>query len=129
MKIEELKSLEDACKVLCLDAEKVMPDFSMFPERDRAAMTAHAALVIITRAANKIDNNGKEWEPDWDNGKWDKYYNWFWMNGGSSGFRFRVCDDWYSDSNVGSRLCFKSKEVAEYVANQFSALYKDYFVM
>jgi hypothetical protein len=127
--LKQLKTFGDACKVEGLDATKVIPDFAFYPEQDRKAMIAHAKLVIIVRAANRLANKGKEWKPDWDNGKWDKYYAWFWMDGGSSGFRFDDCASWDSDSDVGSRLCFISKAACEHVANQFIDLYRDYFVM
>jgi hypothetical protein len=129
MKITKLKTFEDACEVLSLNATEVIPSFAGYPLRDRKAIIAHAKLVIIVRAANRIANGGKDWEPNWDNGKWDKYHVWFWMNGGSSGFQCHVCDHWSSDSGVGSRLCFISREVSEHVGNQFIELYKDYFVL
>ena len=128
MKLEDLKTFEDACKVERLDPKKVVPDFSAFPKKDQKAMIAHAKLVIIVRAANRIANNGKQWKPDWNNEKWDKYYPWFYM-GGSSGFRFDDYGLWVTSSNVGSLLCFISREVAEHVGRQFTLLYKDYFVM
>jgi len=128
MKLEDLKTFEDACQVERLDPKKVIPDFKAYPVKDRKAMIAHAKLVIIAKAANKLANNGKAWKPDWNNGQWDKYHNWFEM-GGSSGFRFDVCVSWRSDSDVGSRLCFISREAGEHVARQFVKLYKDYFVM
>jgi hypothetical protein len=126
-KLNQLKTFDDSCKVLGLDANTVIPDFSSFPATDHAAMIAHAKLVIIARAANKLANDGQEWKPDWNDDNW-KYYPWFEM-GGSSGFRFYVCDRWYSNSTVGSRLCFISREVAEYIGKQFTDLYKDYFTM
>ena len=129
MELKELKTFEDACKVESLDAKKVIPDFSGYPKKDQKAMIAHAKLLIIVRAANRIANKGKQWKPDWNNGQWDKYHVWFWMNGVSSGFRFDVCDDWRSASFVGSRLCFISREAGEYVAKQFIKLYKDYFLI
>lgn len=129
MKLTDLKTFEDACKVEGLDAEKVLPDFSAYPEQDQKAMIAHAKLVIIACAANRIANKGKEYKPDWDNGKYDKYHNYFWMDGGSSGFRSDDCADWASLSCVGSRLCFISSKAAEHVAKQFIDLYRDYFVM
>ena len=130
MKLQDLKTFEGACKVLSLDPKKVVPAFTGFPTKDQKAMIAHAKLVIVARAANRIGNNGKDWKPDWNNGKWDKWHNWFWMNKeGSSGFRFNVYDAWSSYSDVGSRLCFCSREVAEHVAKTFIKLYKDYFVM
>jgi hypothetical protein len=127
-KLEQLKTFEDACAVLGLDPEQVIPDFSRYPERDRNAMVAHAKLVIITRAANKLTNSGEEWEPNWNNLKWDKYFPWFEM-GGSSGFRFNGYDGWGSYSSVGSRLCFITRHTAEYVGKQFVDLYRDYFVI
>ena len=127
-KLEQLKSFEDACTVLGLDSEKVIPDFSCYPEKDQGAMIAHAKLVIVAGAANLLENEGKEWKPDWNNGDWDKFYHWFEM-GGSSGFRFDGYDHWDSLSAVGSRLCFISPKAAEYIGQQFIDLYRDYFVI
>ncbi|GHM98818.1 hypothetical protein WSM22_03080 [Cytophagales bacterium WSM2-2] len=125
----EIKTFEDACKVERLNPKKVIPDFKVYPVNDRKAMIAHAKLVIIARALNRLANNGKTWKPDWNNEQWDKYYPWFWMNGGSSGFRFDDCDYWTSLSDVGSRLCFISREVATHAGNQFLNLYKAYFTL
>jgi len=124
----EIKTFEDACKIQGIDPKKVLPDFSNYPEGDREALLAHAKLVIIVRASNKLANEGKEWTPDWNN--WDerKYEPWFALDEkGSSAFRFHDYDRWNSNSDVGSRLCFISNEVCEYVANQFIDLYESYF--
>jgi hypothetical protein len=129
MELKQLKTFEDACKVEGLNSKKAIPDFSGFPKKDQKAMIAHAKLIIIVRAANRIVNKGKQWKPDWNNGLWDKWYAWFWMDGGSSGFRLSDCGVWRSGSGVGSRLCFISRETGEHVAKQFFKLYKDYFVM
>jgi len=67
--LDQLKTFSDASKLLKLDPKKVIPDFKNFPTRDRKAMVAHAKLVVIARAANKIGNGGKEWKPDWSNPK------------------------------------------------------------
>jgi hypothetical protein len=125
----DLKTFDDACAVEKLNPKKVIPDFKAYPVKDRKAMIAHAKLVIIARALNRLANNGKQWKPNWKNGLWDKYYPWFWMNGGSSGFRSYGCDSWDSISSVGSRLCYISREVGEYAGKQFVKLYKEYFVM
>lgn len=125
----DIKTFEDACAVEKLSPKKVIPDFKGYPAKDVKAMQAHAKLVIIARALNRLANNGKTWKPDWNNGQWDKYYPWFWMKGGSSGFRFGGCDIWDASSYVGSRLCYISREVGEYAGQQFLKLYKDYFVV
>jgi hypothetical protein len=119
----DIKTFEDACKVLNLDATTIIPDFSFFPESDRQAMIDHAKLVIIAKAING------DWVPDWNN--WDqyKYYPWFKMGSPSGGgFSYDDCDGWYTCSTVGSRLCFETREQAKYVGKQFEDLYKSYFV-
>jgi hypothetical protein len=128
MRLSQLKTFEGACKLLKLDSKKVIPTFRDYPAPDRKAMIAHAKLVIITKAANQIASKRRDWTPDWNNGQWDKWYPWFEM-GGSSGFRFSGSGDLCSDSRVGSRLCFFSKEAAEHVGKTFEELYKEYFVM
>lgn len=122
----DLKTFEDACLVEKLDPKKVIPDFKLYPIKDRKAMIAHAKLVIICSALNRLANKGRKWKPNWNNGKWDKYYPWYWMNGGSGGFRYGGYGDWRSYSSVGSRLCYLSSEVAEYAGKQFIKLYKEY---
>jgi hypothetical protein len=121
----KIKTFEDACIALdLLQPELVIPDFLSFPSTDRLAMIAHAKLIIIAKALNE------GWVPDWSN--WDeyKYYPWFDMQPSSgSGFAYGDYDFWSTYSSVGSRLCFKSSELAEYAGKQFEGLYKDYFVI
>ena len=68
----------------------------------------------------------EDWTPDWDNSNEYKYYPWFKM--GSSGFRFGDCDGWDAVSGVGSRLCFKSRKLAEYAGEQFEDVYKQFMI-
>jgi hypothetical protein len=119
----EIKTFEDACKVLNLDATTIIPDFSFFPESDKEAMIAHSKLVIIAKAING------DWVPNWND--WDqyKYYPWFEMGSPSGGgFSYYDDDAWLTYSYVGSRLCFETREMAKYVGKQFEDLYKAYFV-
>jgi hypothetical protein len=124
---ENLKTFEDACKVLGIEPS-VVPTFELYPDQDRKAMQAHAKLVLIARAANQLANDNKPWQPDWNDYDQYKYYPWFEM-GGSSGFQYGDYDGWYSYSNVGSRLCFINYDTANYVGNQFIELYKEYFLI
>ncbi len=89
-------------------------------------MIAHAKLVIIVEAANMIANDGAPWVVDFGDSNQIKYEAWFYKARGSSGFRFDDYDSWGSGSTVGSRLCFLSREVAEYVAETFEELYNEY---
>lgn len=119
---QKIKSFEDACKALKLDPKKVLPDVSAFPKEHQQALIAHAKLVIIAQALN-----GK-WKPNWkDSNQW-KYYPWFDMSSGS-GLSYYVYDHLISYSSCGSRLCYKTSELAKYAGTQFIDLYKEYFVI
>ena len=119
----DIKTFEDACKVLNLDATTIIPDFSFFPESEKEAMIAHCKLVIIAKAING------DWVPDWNDWGQYKYYPWFKMGSPSGGgFSYDVCDGWAAYSAVGSRLCFETREMAKYAGKQFEDLYKAYFV-
>ncbi len=121
---EKIKTFEDACKALNLNPETVLPDFSVFPEIHQTALIAHAKLIIITQALNENKY------PNWSDSDEYKYYPWFDMRkSASGGFSYDVCVIWGTTSNVGSRLCFKSRELAEYAGTQFKDLYEDYFVI
>ena len=83
---------------------------------------AFRSLVLIAQTLNE------GWKPNWKNSSEYKYYPWFEMNG-SSGFRFDGFGRWHSDSYVGSRLCFKSRELAEYAGQQFTEVYRIFMII
>jgi hypothetical protein len=68
------------------------------------------------------------WTPDWNDANQLKYFAWFYM-GGSSGFRYDGYVHWGSSSDVGSRLCFKSSELAKYAGEQFTDVYKSFMTI
>ncbi len=85
---------------------------------------AYIQLKMIVSALNE------GWTPNWENGKWDKYYPWFEMGSASGvGFSYYDCAIWNSHSTVGSRLCFKSAELAKYAGNQFLEIYKIFMIL
>ena len=91
-----------------------------------ADLTADEKAYRFLKMLAECLNEG--WQPDWNNDDQYKYYPWFYM-GGSSGFR---CDDyasWRSLSRVGSRLCFKSAELARYAGEQFLNQYKKFMTI
>ncbi len=123
---DKVKSFEDACSVLGIEPK--VPDFSFLPEPEAKAHLAHFKLIIIAKALNE------GWVPDWSNGKWDKWFVWFRFNndsGSSSASRFSFfgSDRRASGSVCGSRLCFKSRELAEYAAKQFIDIYQKTFII
>ena len=120
---DKVKSFEDACKVL--DITPSVPVVTGIPEKYQKPLIANYQLMVIAEALNE------GWTPDWSNGEWDKWYPWFNMNDSSSAgrFSFYAAATQYSYSNVGSRLCFKSEELADYAGTQFLELYRELFVI
>ena len=66
MNYKEIKSYEDACKVLGVQpiSENAV---AAFPKEDRKSMLAYHKLTIIARAING------GWKPDWKNQNQNKY--------------------------------------------------------
>lgn len=108
---DRVKTFEDACEVLGIDSEDVFYSDESDDEK------AYKKLKVIARALNE------GWTPNWNDSNQRKWYPWFYMNGSG----FRLFGVYYVDdfSGVGSRLVFKSEELGQYAADQFSGLYSD----
>lgn len=121
----QIKTFEDACKALNLDANNIIPDFSAYPEKHRAAMVAESKLVMVAQALNA------GWEPDWQDEDEYKYTPWFDFDDENEEARFSYHDysRWFQYSSVGSRLCYKSSEIARYAGTQFIDLYREVYVI
>lgn len=117
---ERVKTFEDACKVLGIQQSELTVSGEL--ENDFKSLSAYAKLIIISRALNE------GWVPKWEDDNEYKYYPWFDLSSGS-GLRFNDYDHQDSTSAVGSRLCFKSRELAEYAGNQFLSIYTDFFII
>lgn len=122
----DIKTFEDACNAL--NIQPSVPDFTMVPEKHQKAMLAHYKLVIIVEAVNE------GWTPDWSNdGEW-KYELWPDIIEDKSkpsgfGLAYHGYVSWHANARVGSRLCFKSREVAKYTFETFKDLYEDYLLI
>ena len=110
---ERIKTFDDVIRELGDDPEEFKNAISIMEEPDEIA---YVKLKLIAKALNE------GWQPDWSNGEWDKWYPWFDMDNSSSAGRD-------SASVVGSRLCFKSEELADYAGTQFLDIYKDFFTV
>jgi hypothetical protein len=127
MATARIKTYEQACKKLGINP-KALPGVSKLPVKDRKAIIAHYKLVKIAQALNG------EWKPNWNDNSEGKYYPWFEVKADAkrpSGFGFSGadCGSWRTCTAVGSRLCFKSSELAVYAGKQFAKLYQEYFLM
>ena len=124
----EVTSFEHACQLRNYDPGKILPDVSLFPELHREAVTSFAKLVIIAEATNE----GHQF--NWNDDEEYKWFPWFDMEESKqnpSGFRFLVAyfDSTHSRTAGGSRLCFRTREAAQYVGKTFIDLYRDIMVI
>ena len=62
---------------------------------------------------------------DWDNSDENKYYPYFIMSPSSFAFRGSYYGSACACAGRGSRLCYKTRELAEYSAKQFIDIWKD----
>lgn len=123
--MELIKTWPDACKATGEHPVKSLP-YPKPVNDEQEAINAFAMLSIIRRALNGT------WEADWNNSSQPKYYPWMRINlSNPSGSRLSYGDyaNVSSGTAVGSRLCFPSKEVAEYAGKQFAAVYEKMFLI
>ena len=129
---DRIKTYEDACEVLGIDSEN-KPNVSDCENEDIKSILAYHKLIIICRALNE------GWKPNWTNSNEYKYYPWFQFktgvlfggaayNGANAGFVFSGANyaASYANAYFGSRLCFKTSELAKYAGVQFCEIWNDY---
>lgn len=108
----DIKTFEDALELTEGDLTGIRND-------ENPDVIAYKKLKIIVAAINQ------GWVPNWNNTDQKKWFPWFNL---SSGFGFSRTYYGYdcTFTYVGSRLCFESREKAEYTGTQFQELYKDF---
>ena len=122
--IDRVKTFEDA---LALADEKTREEFLRSLEGyNTKDEIAYKKLKLIT----KVVNEG--WVADYKNFNQIKYYLWSGnlYAGASAGVLCAACSSASGCTYVavGSRLNFKSREIAEYVGNQFLDLWNEYLL-
>lgn len=118
--IERVKSFDDVLLELSISSQ-------VFDEKVRELEPDEKAYIQVKHIVKAL-NEG--WEPNWEDSNQYKYYPWFEMGSPSgSGFSYGDFVCWFAASYAGSRLCFKSRELAVYAGKQFEQLYKEYFVL
>lgn len=116
---DRVKSFEDACKVLSLDPNMSLPFDAATKDDYEKGVNAFAKLSIICKALNE------GWKPDWTDDDQLKYYPWFRFIPGS-GFSYDDYDYVRTLTRVGSRLCFKTDDLATYAGKQFLDIYNEF---
>jgi hypothetical protein len=121
---ERVQSYEDACKVLSIEPENETVLTKLGFTKDEIA---YRKIKTIAQALNE------GWEPNWSDSNEYKYYNWFYKktNGAAAGFASALTHYAASSANtaIGSRLCFKSRDLATYAGQKFTSLYNDFLLI
>lgn len=117
--MSKIKTFAEACKVIGMDPN----DFELPADADAVekSINAYRKLVkVIVPALNE------GWVADFADSSQRKYYPWFYNYRAGSGFSGTYYDDSRTFTCVGSRLCFKSADLATYAATQFIDIYNEY---
>lgn len=141
--MERVKTFKDACNELGIEHDKWVQD-----KKDlglEADVIAYLKLRIIAAALNE------GWKPQFTTDEY-RYFPWFYLytqseidemseeeksrvvcrsNNFANAFGGVACANTYSDSSytytfIGSRLAFKTRELAEYAGRQFVEIWADY---
>ena len=108
--IVRIKTFEDAMKET---GRPEVPDFSNLPEDLRDYFKAQYKIIVVVEALNE------GWKADWEDDDEPKYYPYFYMSSGVFVFYDTYYYFSYASAGDGSRLCFKTRELARYAGEQF----------
>jgi len=115
--IDGIKEAEEVLKNCSSHKKKIKSDFKR--EKDWYAYQ----LETIIKAANYLDNNKKEWKPEFNG----RDYNYIpWMEKKSSGWFPHFVYYCYSSSCCPSWLYYKKEETARLFCKKHQSLYNQY---
>ena len=125
--MKQIKTFEDACKKLGIDPTN-LPEVSNLTADLQQAVIDHYKMMIVSQALND------GWKPDWNDHNQRKWNPWFTVkasskNPGGSGLVCSNALNWITGTGVGSRLCFRDAETAEYAGRQFKKLYEGFWLI
>ena len=117
---DRVKSYEDAC---ALTGENPVNEKKML----ELGFTEDELHFRIIKTITKALNEG--WVPDWADSDQQKWFPWFDLSSGGFVFYDTTYGCSITRAGYASRLCFKSKELAEYAGKQFTELYKGFILI
>lgn len=123
-----VKTFNDATKICKPTKDQLTLSKYNGEDKDMNAVKAFLQLTIIAKALNE------SWKPNWNDSNEAKHYPYFDMRSSSSapagvgfsGTNYRYSHDF---TGVGSRLCFKTRALAEYAGKQFLEIYREYMAL
>ena len=115
---KRVKTYADACAVLGI-------------EPMNETVLAKLGFTKDEIAYRKLKTIAEGWRPDWANSNEYKYWPWFVYNPAAAGFSCAITPYAASSATAhfGSRLCYKTRELATYAGRQFEGLYNDFLLI
>ena len=122
---DRVKTLEDALEIAGEEASVEIRIIISYngKDKDLIAASLFAKLTLIVRVLNE------GWVPDWRNSNQYKYYPYFKAKEAGFGFSDASYAYWDTLTFVGSRLCFKTSELAMYAGKQFETIYNEFLTL
>jgi hypothetical protein len=119
---KSVKTYADACAIIGIEPieDEVLVKLSFTKDE-----IAYRKLKTIVEALNE------GWQPDWTNSNQNKYWPWFLYNPNSAGLSCALTAHAASNTStaIGSRLCFKTRELAMYAGTQFTDIYNEFLLI
>lgn len=119
--MDRVKSVEDACKILKTTLEKELPYKNPITP-DQISENAYKELVLIIRVLNE------DWIPSFGTNE-NSYLPYFNLSSSGFAFSFTHFNIWSTGTNVAARLCYRTRELAEFGGKHFESTYKRYMVI
>lgn len=119
---KRVKTYADACAVLGIEPINEHALAKLGFTKDEIA---YRKLKTIAEALNE------GWRPDWANSNEYKYWPWFVYDTAVAGFSCAHTDGTAANTAAyfGSRLCYKTRELAAYAGRQFEGIYNDFLLI
>lgn len=121
---DKIKTFDDICKIAGINPELLFKQTSEleYLQDTINGIIAFEKLLII----NQVLNQG--WRPDWNNRTQYKWYPYFDLSSGGFSFVDAYCRYGRTYAGVGSRLCYKTKNDAEFAGKLFIDIYRTFMV-
>lgn len=117
---DRVHSLEDVFEVMGIDPDDFYNDNDTDDER------AYKEMKVVTKCLNE------DWVPNFDDVNEPKWYLWFDLQkskSNPSGFRLNGVVYTFTDTSVGSRLCFKTEPLAQLAFKIIENSYRIYHTL
>ena len=130
---ERVKSFEDAFEILCNGKSTLIDEYLT----QCTISTINNYIINLYKLFIIVEALNEGWKPDWNNFYEYKYFPYFSIEkyggdckGASAGldYCYTLSGATLASTYIGSRLCFRTRELSEYAGKQFKDFYEIYYL-